>query len=1265
MFKENNFYNFIVKETNNNFSIVEYGGSTHYYPAELVLGSEVKLKVLGYRKNGAVNFDVNPFCDSPEYIFQVNFIAKIKVENPNLGIVKADYNSHILKIPVANWMMVDEFTFPKNLIIRKKHNDIKLVIDDAKHYKFKYLEKYDFKIIEIIERKSELIVLDVDSGIQYKVKKHFSDNDANIDSIRKFTYVGLDSRYNPKLADNESKMMPEKIFTKQEIEIIKYDHLVNSDLRTMLLGQLKSMDNFWLISAEKYLYEVALELFKRRKYKESFDVNIINKKLCGFMFNKKYFENIPKSVMDSARPKFIINKRFVEQLDVLLNYIVYSDFEDLFEDINNLALDLEILLYSLKFSGFGVISEDQFYESISKINEDVKDSTVDKIISFYLTHFSSIIYKYSSQIFINSEKRHKYIDTLNLNLHKLIIVKLTKICDSKFSSLNLKSNLIYVNFLMMAREFSSINIKKPIQELLEISNNKSDHFKIENNNIICFELFSYDKNFAIISNLKSILFVLPGSNNHLVNYYISNNYKYELTLIDNIKDTLYFANAKFLKSNLCNQNLDSLKIGENIVTVVKTVEKDTNRAFATFYYEIESNTFYEGLIIGEYVSSLEVGQEVKAKIIDIRNDKLPRLIVDDEVYMFNKFNEPLEGEITYKINPFSRCPYCNSQNITFIGKYETELICENNSCGAKVFTGTEIFFKKENKKIFVNKKTIYGGDLDFFENIEVGDMYNFVVRDSRILKINYDKAGISSQIKKTLYNVHPSELINKNSKSSTLSKHHINRFIYFAFLILNDLIEESDNVKSKNRYLKFSKILGISLKHPRAYVLNLQESIYKIIESIKKNEKFSDDVNVLFRTFDNKYSKTVELFPNLAKLKEIIECLQFYDSIDYEKQIELINSESLIIKRLVKLILIKNLIQSDNPKSLLVKEIEGNIVSLLEKGLIEVYDYDLNKSSNEEPENIRILKQIESKLLSETVNYEFKETFKVPVLSNDDHKKINLIKSNPSLPQEKKDEIVEKILQSKNINDKLHQYDVAYSTFKNICALLNTNNGIVIIGVRDDNSLIGLNKDYELLKDFDGFQQYFDIIWNRLMCEPEKYRPYVSLNRVNYQNKEFCFIEVESPNDIQEPCFIYDYKKSKTEPEEKCYIKANASTKSLSPREISGFKKTKKKTSKSPNYVYIKIDSNGFYKIGHSKDPDARRGTLMSQDPGIETLHTTLFPSKEIAFKIEQHLHNQYKSEKERGEWFNLEKEKLDNIINFLDTQKTVFLPENQNKIQF
>ena len=272
------------------------------------------------------------------------------------------------------------------------------------------------------------------------------------------------------------------------------------------------------------------------------------------------------------------------------------------------------------------------------------------------------------------------------------------------------------------------------------------------------------------------------------------------------------------------------------------------------------------------------------------------------------------------------------------------------------------------------------------------------------------------------------------------------------------------------------------------------------------------------------------------------------------------------------------------------------------------------------------------------------------MLNNKQHKIISKLKT-----QGENEKEIRKIQNSINIKDKIAQSNVTMSTFKNICAMLNSNNGQIIIGVRDDLSLIGLEEDYKLLGGYDEFQQYFDAKWNNILCEPEKYRNYVKLKKVIYNDKEFCFINVEMPNDFQDACFI-NYKSKDGIKSEECYIKQNSTTKPLRGRELNIFsRKLDTKTKSQDCYVYIMKDKDDTKKIGRSINPKKRGRTLMAQDDQIKLLYKFKFPSVDIAHKIEKKLHEEYVSKQINGEWFDLDNDDLDRITKLLYQQEDLF----------
>ena len=76
-------------------------------------------------------------------------------------------------------------------------------------------------------------------------------------------------------------------------------------------------------------------------------------------------------------------------------------------------------------------------------------------------------------------------------------------------------------------------------------------------------------------------------------------------------------------------------------------------------------------------------------------------------------------------------------------------------------------------------------------------------------------------------------------------------------------------------------------------------------------------------------------------------------------------------------------------------------------------------------------------------------------------------------------------------------------------------------------------------------------------------------------------------------------------------------------------------------------DSNNNIKIGIAKDPEKRKGTLMAQEPNIKLIEKYLFPNRKVAHYHEQYLHKEYikyNTNNGKGEWFDFEKEKLNEV---------------------
>lgn len=80
-------------------------------------------------------------------------------------------------------------------------------------------------------------------------------------------------------------------------------------------------------------------------------------------------------------------------------------------------------------------------------------------------------------------------------------------------------------------------------------------------------------------------------------------------------------------------------------------------------------------------------------------------------------------------------------------------------------------------------------------------------------------------------------------------------------------------------------------------------------------------------------------------------------------------------------------------------------------------------------------------------------------------------------------------------------------------------------------------------------------------------------------------------------------------------------------------------------YVYFMFDTKTLcHKIGISNIPEWREKTLQSEKPSIKLIALKKFVNRRIAANFEKALHDSYSHKKQRGEWFRLDKEDIDEI---------------------
>jgi len=124
--------------------------------------------------------------------------------------------------------------------------------------------------------------------------------------------------------------------------------------------------------------------------------------------------------------------------------------------------------------------------------------------------------------------------------------------------------------------------------------------------------------------------------------------------------------------------------------------------------------------------------------------------------------------------------------------------------------------------------------------------------------------------------------------------------------------------------------------------------------------------------------------------------------------------------------------------------------------------------------------------------------------------------------------------------------ELEHAIVKEISGFLNTESGVLLIGVNDDGKILGLEKDYKSLgkKDKDGFQlKLVEIVSNYIGNE---FVDYWRMKFLSVENKEICAVDVDkSPEPV--------YTKRMNMKDEDFFIRKGSSTRPLSRSEMVKF----------------------------------------------------------------------------------------------------------------
>lgn len=540
--------------------------------------------------------------------------------------------------------------------------------------------------------------------------------------------------------------------------------------------------------------------------------------------------------------------------------------------------------------------------------------------------------------------------------------------------------------------------------------------------------------------------------------------------------------------------------------------------------------------------------------------------------------------------------------------FNNKKITENSYLINDVFIFNKHYITYHNEKmIYINKKEtdIINSPFYLKTSLEHSTLSNFMVG-----QIDYDKSS---------------------EESSDLNIVHIKtdyQTTFFTFYGIEVLMFLENNIEKRNKIINVLSQIGSIIRSPKTYLLPTLNQLYYHLKNINDYDTFEafEKINI-----DLSDERLINKFPQIKNVADSISLFKFINKKNINDLISLHNSENKIIRNTAKKISVYNIIGNDDigiDKNMILKNIFGTVKHFERK----ITNNEVIKKDH----STEILELIEKGEIIENKTFEFKASLICPTLNKDQQIRINNLK-NSDLENSKKDEIIDKILSQINMNDKNLQKEIFFSTFKNVCAMLNSDGGNIIIGVkdipskisRDKNELVGLNKDYDLMGGFDELQLHFDNNLKNKMIDYTKFEKFIKIKKVEYKSMDFMIIEVEVPYGIKEPCIIKNINN-----DEVSFKKLNASCEKMTSSELVKFKRTQPVVRQEKTYVYLAVNSDNQTKIGITNNIKLRESSLKTSDPTIKIQTFFPFKTRTQASNIESFLLQKYKPQIIDRDWF-------------------------------
>jgi len=304
-------------------------------------------------------------------------------------------------------------------------------------------------------------------------------------------------------------------------------------------------------------------------------------------------------------------------------------------------------------------------------------------------------------------------------------------------------------------------------------------------------------------------------------------------------------------------------------------------------------------------------------------------------------------------------------------------------------------------------------------------------------------------------------------------------FCFELFAMLKKCLDD------KIHFLRLSKQFFSSINNPRSYLINIYTNYFELLKlieevinsfSIEKIERIKAEAQIILEKVKSQ-EQTLEVYPDSKKLIFFINIISLFNDtsdVGINTLFDLLqkNTNQKILKTITKITLANNLLISESEEYTdFVRKNLCLIKSYLDEGVLSLKETEPDKRKRELQEKVKYWTgRIQE---DEGENQEFKSTFRTPL--PDEKKLKEKARLLVLLEETPKNEGILKNIDT--IDGELASKAVIHSSLKTLCAFANTNGGTLIIGVADDKSIVGLEKDYANIKNKknrDGFGLFFD-----------------------------------------------------------------------------------------------------------------------------------------------------------------------------------------------